>query len=413
MNNNHLTTDVVILGAGIGGYETFRTLAKLLKRRGLNKKITIVDQNNYFTFTPMLHEVASGSIEPQHAAIPLRELVYKTPHTFLKATIQKIDPQEKIIFTSQGELRYEFCVIAMGSGVNYFNTPGAEENCYGVRTLPEAMRLHEEIFHQLECQNQGELTFTVVGGGFTGVEVAGQLMYLVNHDLKKLYPEKRISVNLIEAGETLLRPLPSVVQKRVAEYLIKMGVAVHTNYRIQKIEHQKLIGADGQEIRSNFIIWSAGVKNVADKFLEVSLCEKGMIPVNEFLQHKQISSLYAVGDIALSFNPGSQTPQPSLGEAAHKEGQYVAKHILASLEKKSIKPFYFKSLGTLMPIGDWYGVALIGPIILFGKIAWWIRRTVYVLFMPGIIRKLKIVIDWTLHGFGFRYTLSIERKNNH
>jgi NADH dehydrogenase len=187
-------------------------------------------------------------------------------------------------------------------------------------------------------------------------------------------------------------------------------VVIHTNFKIKEITARSVISVEGTNIMGDFIVWSAGVKNVANNFLNDSLCEKGMIPTNEFLQHKTISTLYAVGDIALSFNLGSDKPQPPLGEAAHKEGQYVAQHIVATIQQKKIKPFIFKSLGTLMPIGDWWGVAIIGPFTLFGKIAWWIRRTVYVLFMPGIIRKLKIIVDWTLHSFGFRYIASIDRN---
>lgn len=168
--------------------------------------------------------------------------------------------------------------------------------------------------------------------------------------------------------------------------------------------------ASGERLKSDFTIWSAGVKNVADKFIPETNCEKGCIPVNEFLQSKFDPHVYAVGDNALSFNLGSEKPQPQLGEAAHKEGEYVAKHLVAQLQNKSLKPFRFKSLGTLMTIGEWHGLVIIGNFILFGKLAWWIRRTVYLLFMPGLIRKLKIVIDWTLHGFGFQYTVSIEKE---
>lgn len=402
-------TDIAILGAGIGGYETFRSLARLLKRKGIAKKITIIDQNNYFTFTPMLHEVASGSIEPQHCTIPLRELVYKTPHTFLKARVEKIDPEQKIISTSQGELQYEYCVVALGSSVNYFNTLGAEQYCYGVRTLPRAMELHEELFRRLESTTQQELVLTVVGGGFTGVEVAGQLAHLARRDIKKLYPEKKITIQIVEAGPTILKPLPQIAQKKIAEYLAKKDVVVHLNFQIKEVTATHLIGNGGQNLTSDFTIWSAGVKNIAEDLLGSEVCEKGCIPVNEFLQSKHHSSLYAVGDIALSFNPNSEHPQPQLGEVAHKEGEYVAHHLVATLQNKPHKPFVFKSLGTLMTVGEWHGLALIGPFILFGRLAWWIRRTVYLMFMPGIIRKLKIVIDWTLHGFGFQYIVSIER----
>lgn len=404
------TTDVAILGAGIGGYETFRTLTKLFKRYHINKKITIVDQNNYFTFTPMLHEVASGSIEPQHCAIPLRELVYKTPHAFLKATVQHIDPDKKTILTSEGAVFYDYCIVGLGSGVNYFNTLGAEEHCYSVRTLPQAMELHEELFRKLEQTDKKTLTITIVGGGPTGVEVVGQYAHLVNRDTKALYPNKTITLQLIEAGPEILKILPKNVQKKISHHLTKCGVTIFTNSHIQEVTPNEVVLVDGKRLPSDITIWSAGVKNIAEHFLEKNVCEKGSIPTNEFLQSTKYSSLYAVGDIALSFNKGSSNPQPQLGETAHKEGQFIAQHITALLRNKPTKPFFFKSLGTLMAIGEWYGLVIVGPITLFGRIAWWIRRTTYLFFLPGFARRLKIVIDWTFHGLGFHYTMALERK---
>lgn len=200
------------------------------------------------------------------------------------------------------------------------------------------------------------------------------------------------------------------MQKKVSNRLTKYGVKIILNTPVQEIKKNQIVLLGGETLSSTFTIWSAGVKNIADLFLDQKFCEKGCISTNEFLEHKQFSSLYAVGDIALSFNKGAERPQPQLGETAHREGQYIGKHIFNKLKNKATKPFFFKSAGTLMPIGDWYGVAIIGKLIFFGRIAWWVRRTVYVLFMPGLLRKLRIVIDWTLHGLGFRYIIAIEKE---
>lgn len=250
-----------------------------------------------------------------------------------------------------------------------------------------------------------------MGGGFTGVEVAGQFAYLINRDIKALYPEKKLHLQLLEAGPTLLRSLSQKAQTKITQYLTKQGIKIYPNSHIKEITSTQVILDTGETLPSDLTIWSAGVKNVGEQFLDPAHCEKGCIPVNEFLQSKNNSSLYAVGDIALSFNVGSDRPQPQLGEAAHKEGQYVARHILERLQNKPSKPFYFKSLGTLMSVGEWHGMFLIGSFALFGRVAWWIRRTTYLFFLPGVIRRLKIVIDWTLHGLGFHYTIAIERGN--
>ena len=169
-----LHADILILGAGIGGYEVYRTLNKLLRRRQLNQIITIVDRDNYFTFAPLLHEVASGSVEPSHCAIPLREIVYKTPHQFIKAEALKIDPKKKIVATSEGNVSYDYCVVGLGSGVNFFGVPGAAQYSHTIRTLAGAARLHETIIEKLE-DTRNITAITVVGGGLSGVEVAATL----------------------------------------------------------------------------------------------------------------------------------------------------------------------------------------------------------------------------------------------
>lgn len=401
-------TNLLILGAGIGGYETFRSLAKLLKRYCLPQKILLLDQHNYFTFTPMHHEVATGSIEPVHCTLPLREIVAATPHTFLKASVKKIHPKEKTVETSEGTISYDFCVVALGSEVNAYGAPGAQEYAHHVRTLSAAMALHREIINRLE-EKKDTLSLTIVGGGPTGVEMAGQLADFACGDVKKLYPGKRIWITLLEGNEDVLSRLPERARRLAKKELEKNGVEIHLSCKVKAAHPDGVVVDNGKKIPSDIIIWTAGFHNIALDILESEYCEQGRIPVTEHMNHTKAETLYAVGDIALAHNPGSKTPHPQLGEAAHRQGEYVARHIAASLRKKRLPKFVFRSLGTLMPIGDWYGIAIIGPFIFGGRFAWWLRRTVYVLFMPGIIRKLRIVIDWTLHTFGTRYMVDVEK----
>ncbi|MBI5728986.1 MAG: NAD(P)/FAD-dependent oxidoreductase [Candidatus Magasanikbacteria bacterium] len=403
-------TNILILGAGIGGYETFRTLSKLLKKHGLNQVITIVDRNNYFTFTPLLHEVASGAVEPSHCALPLREIIYKTPHKFIKADVQKIDPEKKVVTTSAGDIAYDYCVMSLGSGVNFLGVPGATEHCYTVRTLDEAMRLREMIIKKLE-DTRNITAITVVGGGFSGVEVAGQLAHLIKRDFKKLYPNDTVMISLVESGKTILPQAPLKAQQNILRRLAKMGVTVRLGTVAKEVAASSVLLGSGIRIQSDITVWCAGVSNVAERFLPREYCERGRLPVMASLLSAKADTLYGVGDVILGHNVGSDAPFfPQLGEAAHRQGEYVARHITDRLSGKLTRPFFFKSKGLLMPIGERYGVAIFGKVIITGLLAWWLRRTVYVLFMPGLIFKFKLVIDWTLRLFGFSYIISIERN---
>ncbi|MBI2436483.1 MAG: NAD(P)/FAD-dependent oxidoreductase [Candidatus Magasanikbacteria bacterium] len=409
-----LKTDILILGAGIGGFETFRTLSKLLKRHNINKKITIVDENNYFTFVPMLHEVATGSIEPTHCAIPLRELIYKTPHEFINARVEYINPEKKQVTTHEGIIDYEFAVIALGSVTNYFNTPGAEQYTHNVRSLISALKLKYELLGQLNNTHKEELNICIVGGGYTGVEIAGQLYDLALREVTQLYPHKKMSITLIHSGDTILNYMPKKVQDKVARRLEKKGVEILLNAKVSKVSNDAVVLADGKTLTSDLTIWTAGFENIGPHYMDPKYCcQKSRIQVTGELTMPDFPHTYALGDNAEILDPHTHIAYPQLAEAAHLEGRYLAHHILRTIHGKKNTRFVFHSKGTLMPVGDWYGVAQIGPFILFGKLAWWIRRTVYVMFMPGFWRKIRIVFDWTVHSFGFRHLINLKSDTDY
>lgn len=409
MKKQNIHSDIVILGAGIGGYQAFRALSKKLKRKKLNKVITIVDQNNFFTFTPLLHEVMAGGVEPSHAAIPLRELVYNTPHRFFKAKIEKIVPEEKTVITDRGAIAYDYCITALGSGVNYCDIKGAKEFSYNARTMQEAMRLREDLISRLESDEM-ETIITIVGGGYTGIEVASQLGYFVQHDFKQLYPKDKITVQIIEYGDRLVPGLNPRALKKLIKRLEKLKIAVKLKTAVKEVKKNKLVLADGTEIVSDFTVWCAGIGNCGNKYLPSDYCEWGRVAVNEFLQSKKSEYLYAVGDVALARNPGVPAPHPQLGETAWEQANYVVKHIISRISDGKVPdPFKFHQLGTFMPIGEKYALVIIGPVVLSGLPAWWIRRLAYVMFMPGILRKIQLVFDWTLQMFGFSYITDLEK----
>lgn len=405
---------IVIAGAGLGGFEAFQTLKKLLKKHRLPHVITLINDVNYFTFVPMLHEVAAGSVEPGHVAVPLREQVMGTPHVFLQSRVQGIDLKSKTVKTDRGDIAYDYVIIALGSGVNFFNTPGAADYAETVRTLPEALSLHEKLIALLESART-TIQVSIIGGGYTGVELAGQLGDFSDHEVRRLYPGKELHVRIIEASPSLANNLPAPIQKLITERVKHLGIETLVNERVQAVNENTVTLGSGEALSSDLTIWSAGVGNRAADYLSDITMQKGCVMIDEFLRIKGMDNAYAIGDIAWGCNPGEDKPFPQLGEVAYHQGSFAAQHLIATLLKKpSVKPFMFKSKGTLMPVGDWYGIAKTGPFIWSGRIAWWLRRTIYVWYMPTLLRKLRIIIDWTLHSFGFRHTLNIshaEKQN--
>ncbi len=406
-----IKTDIVILGAGIGGYEAFRTLSREIRRAGVPAHITIVDENNYFTFIPLLHEVATGSVESTHASIPLRELIHGTPHTFVKAQVEKIDYEKKEVRTSSAVISYAYCVIALGSTVNLYGVPGAGEYTHHVRNLQEALFLKYSLIEKLENSESEEFIITIVGGGYVGVEIAGQYGTLKNGDLKKLYPDKKITVRVIDPSASILSSMKSEVQKRVKKRLEKQGVEFVFNNSVARVTPNSVILNTGTELKSDITVWAAGFANTGACYIDEKKCEKGRMVVDQYLRIQGDESCYAIGDIAYTNDGVTGRPCPQLAEVAHKAGQFVGKDIARRLAgKKTMRPFAFTSKGQLMPVGDWYGVAIFGTLTVYGWVAWWIRRTVYVMYMPGILRKLRIVFDWTMHSFGFGHFIYIEKK---
>jgi len=407
-----METDILILGAGIGGYQAYRVLAKLLREARSERTITIVDRNNYFTFVPMLHEVATGSIEPTHAAIPLRSILAGTPHQYCRASVETIDPKKKTVKTDLGVISYNYTIVALGSTTNYFKTPGAQQYSEHVRTLDGAMNLKHNFLQALETCGDKPLDLVIVGGGYTGIEVAGQYADLAKKDLQTLYPNRKLNIRVIQSGESVLPHMSAKIQKKVEKRLAKEGVIIQKNARVTKVT-KDMVEINGEtDIHSDITVWTAGFETLGATFLKTGVNERGRIDVTESLQMIDHPETYAIGDISNSTDPKTKISYPQLAEAAFHEGTYVARHLMKTLQGKSMKPFRFHSKGQLMPVGDWYGVAQLGKhIVLFGKIAWWIRRTVYVFFMPGFLRKLRIIIDWTLHSFGVRDVISIDVAN--
>lgn len=405
-------TDILILGAGIAGYETYRNLAKQLKKTGSKRLITIVDQNNYFTFTPLLHEVATGAVLPSHASFAVREIVARTPHEFICDTVTHIDPKKKTVKTTMHSISYNTCVIALGSVSNLFNVPGAEEHTYRVRSLEQAVALNQAVICKLEEPGRKDLHINIVGGGYTGIEIAAEFAQLKKEEFADLYPHIAVTVSIVQATDKLVPLLPAKARNKITKRMEALDVTVHLNSPAKKVTADTLtIGEDGRALVNDITVWVTGFTTHAPDYLDEALVDRARVPVNNHLQLPDYPDTYVVGDMALIRDPDNDDIiYPQLGEAAHHAGMYVARHIVRVASGKRMHHFHFKSRGQLMPVGEWYGIGIFGPFVFAGRFMWWLRRTVYVLFMPGFIRKLRIVADWTFIGGSSRHLTRLISK---
>lgn len=385
---------IIIAGAGLGGFQAFLTLKNLLKASGLPHVITLINDTPYYTFVPMLHEVATGSVDSEHVMVDLQKYTTGTSHRFLQARVEHINLKECTVTTNQGSLSYDHIIVALGSGVNFFNTPGANEHAFTVRTLPQALRTKAQLLNLFK-NGPETLNLTIIGGGYTGIEITGQLADFCRKELFRIDPNKKLNIRLVEAGPSVLGNMPADVQKLVTERLKKLSVEVRTNERVLSVDTKSISVANGLTLPSDVTIWSAGVANVAPNFLSEVLMEKGCVLVDQFLRIKGMDNAYAIGDIAWGCNPNSSIPFPQLGEVAYHEGTFAAEHLVGLLKGQTmLKPFVFSSKGTLLPIGDWYGVAKLGNTLLSGCLAWWMRRSVYLFYMPTFSKKIRIIKNW-------------------
>lgn len=405
------STDIVILGAGIAGYEAYRTLVRLFKKHTISKTITIIDQNNYFTFTPLLHEVAAGAVLPSHASFAIREIVAKTPHQFICGTVQHIDTQKKIVTTTNGTIVFDMCIVALGSISNLYGVPGAKEHTFQVRTLSEAITLNQAIICKLEDTERTSLTINVIGGGYTGVEIASELAQLNKEEIHDLYPHISVTINILQSGDTLVPYLPAKARNKITDRLQFLGVRILTNTPVCKITSAYVYTSETEKLPNDITVWVTGFTTNAPLYFDNTYIERDRVRVTNTLQLADTPDTYVIGDMAYIRDPDNDDIiYPQLGEAAHHAGMYVAKHITNRLRNKTTPHFHFKSKGQLMPVGEWYGIGIFGPFVFSGKFMWWLRRTVYVLFMPGCIRKLRIIADWTFISKGRRHLTRIHKK---
>ncbi|MDJ0714195.1 MAG: NAD(P)/FAD-dependent oxidoreductase [Prochloraceae cyanobacterium] len=393
---------VAIVGAGFGGMQAAQSLA----RSGV--EVMLIDRNNYQTFVPLLYQVATAQIEPEKIAYPIRTIVRSSPNIrFLMAEVEHIDFANKVIKTDNTSITYDYLVLATGSQTQFLGIPGASEYAFSMRNLGEAIALRERIFscfekaaqHSDPISREHLLTFAIVGGGGTGVEVAGALSESLKV-LAKDYPTldlRQGRIILLQSSDRLLPDLPQKLGNYTYKRLLQMGVKVHLNAKVSRVIRGGVYLHDGESIPAATVVWTAGMEAVYPTISEkLFITAKSKLIVNPTLQLPGRSNVYAIGDLAYVEQRGK--PLTGVAPEALQQGVAVAKNIKRHLQGKKPQRFKYFNKGRLAIIGSYSGVGKIGPFEFGGFLGWFMWLGVHLVYLPGYRSRLLVLLSW-LHTY--------------
>lgn len=461
--------EILILGGGFAGVEVLRRLQDRFQN-DVSVDITMVSKDNFFLFTPMLHEVASGMIETRHIVTPIRAFCNRAK--FYAANVKSIDLNNRqvqiesplssrsianadsgnieesafVTHQEQGQesnhlslsdlgkaqlsnLSYDYLVIALGSETKFFGMADIEKHALTIKSWTDAIVIRNHVIHQLEqaelllrerpfsdkknngsdsdiTNKQNLLTFVVIGGGFAGVETAGELNDFLRDSVKDYYHNiepKDIRVIIIQSGNRLLPEMSEELSKFAMQKLVQSGVEVLLNARVIGATATSAKLKNGRSISTNTIIWSGGV--APNPITEELTCEhdnkSGRIITNKHLEVQGYPRVFAIGDCAFIIDPNTGDPYPPTAQHAIREGTVVAQNIISLIEGKpgNKKVFDYKTKGMMASIGKRNGVGAILGIEVQGFIAWWIWRMYYLANLPTLQKKIRVMADWTLDIF--------------
>jgi len=400
---------IVILGGGFAAIAAAHALERAL--RPSEASITLISRENFSLFTPMLPEVSSGALDVRHIVTPVRSQLRRT--RFILGDINAIDVAEQTVrfmHTLRGDddtVCYDQLMLALGSTTSTFGLPGVAEHVFALKTLEDAGILRNRLMWLLElADSTGEdaerralLTIVVVGGGFTGVETAGELVELFR-SVRGFYPNIRgddITIMLVEGGSVLLPGLPRKMGAYSARDLQRRGVEAVLGRQVESADARGLTLAGGRRIETRTIVWSAGVQpSPFLKAADLPHGKHGAVLVNSDLSVVGRPGIWAVGDCA-SIPDGSGGTFPATAQHAIREGPVAAGNIVATLRGQPTRPFRYFALGMMASLGAHKAVAqLPGNRVLTGFPAWFLWRTYYLSRLPGLDRKLRVAFDWTL-----------------
>lgn len=397
---------VLILGAGFGGLTAAIALAK-------TAKVTLVDRHNFQTFLPLLYQVSTAGLAADHVAYPIRGALRGLPIEFRMGSPIDINHRDKSVkLDSSEEIHFDHLIIALGSATADFGIPGVAEHALGMKTIHEALTIRAEVMRRFEdlCRfnDDTKLGIVVVGGGPTGVEMAGALAELIRGPLKGDHEEAatNINISLIEAGDRLLPALHPSLSDRTSRDLKKMGVHVLTNTAVAEVAPRIIKFKDGTQIGAEITIWAAGVRGVPIlEELNIPL-ESGRIDSEQTLQVKNYPYIWAIGDNSGSVDENGKH-YPMIAPVALQQAKFVARQISQLAQGKDLKNFKYRDKGAMATIGRHKAVVEVKGLRITGFVAWGIWLFLHLFYLLGGRNKIGTIADWS-----WNY-LTFDRGNRH
>lgn len=405
---------ILILGGGFAGISVLQQLQKTFKNNK-NVKISLVNEDNFFLFTPMLPEIASGIIHPSDISIPLR--MFCKNEKFYQAKVSSIDLKNNLVAitrTFDGKVKvldYNYLVIALGSATNYFGNKRIEKNSFTMKTIQDAIAIKSHVIHMMEIADQEDdktnqeklMSFVVVGGGFAGVETIGELNDFVRESARHFYrniPQDSIKMVLVSAKDGILPELDPDIAKKATESLQKSGIRIIPNTKAVDAGDDFVFLGNGESLPCSTMIWTAGV--TIDSVVSSLDCEHnaGKVVVDSHLRMPKYENVFVLGDCAAIPDTKTGGIYPPTAQHALRESRVVSHNLRAAITGRGQdKEFNYESKGMMAVIGKRNGIASVFGYKTSGTIAWVIWKTYYLTMLPTFEKKCKVAIDWTVNLF--------------
>ena len=409
---------IVIVGGGFGGLRLAYDLA------GSNYQVVLIDKNNYHQFQPLFYQVATAGLEPSSIIFPFRRMFQKIKNVhFRLAEVKNISAETKQISTNLGEITYDYLVLATGAGTNFFGNAHIEKLSYPMKSIGEALVLRNSLFlsfenalaAESEAEKEGFLNVVVVGGGPTGVEVAGTIAEMKRFILPRDYPEMDFSsmhISLVEGSPKVLNGMSEKSSKKSLEYLEKLGVEVKLNSIVEDYDGSTCFIKGGEKIDTRNLVWAAGIiGNKLQGLPEESYVRGGRIQVNRFNQVEGVEGVYVVGDVA--YMPTEKYPNghPQVAQGAIQQAKNLGKNFIAISNNKKQTQFEYKDLGSMATVGRNKAVVDLPKRHFSGFFAWLVWMVVHLRSILGMKNKFLVFLNWVWNYMTYNLSLRLIIQN--
>ncbi|SIR02161.1 NAD(P)/FAD-dependent oxidoreductase [Maribacter ulvicola] len=400
---------IVIIGGGFGGV----SLAKKLSKQEV--QVVLIDRNNYHTFQPLLYQVSTGGLEPDSIAYPLRKVLIGYDNFYFRlAEVKHIDTASKKVNTNIGDVSFDYLVVATGSETNFFGNKEIEKNTMSMKSIPQSLNLRSLILENFEQalltddyhERDALMNFVIVGGGPTGVELAGALAEIKKGILPKDYPDldtRRAQINIVQGGDCLLPGFSTQASKKAEDFLEKLGVQVWKSVRVTGYNGKTVTTMTTLKFDAATVVWAAGVKGAGIKGLDAEdvIASGNRINVNEFNQVIGHPEIFAIGDIACMATEDNPRGHPMVAQPAIQQGKLLGENLTRLFENKPMRPFVYNDKGSMATIGRNKAVCDIKKFRFQGVFAWFVWMFVHLFFLIGFRNRMVVFINWVYNYIRF------------